>query len=227
MTRASTRTPFHSSTLIRVLSDLTLLESAEPGVVFAEKLGEWLSLHDAIALRAALTANPPARVAGTATRALCEELARTQAALVKSIRSSPAPSELASHFDAARRTYVAHQREMELTIRALRANARAALAKTSPALARLAALDGVLDGVLSDRESKLLANMPSLLDKRFQQLRQAHPLPDPPASGSNHVTWPARFWQELQTVLLAELDIRLQPALGLIEAFTHRIDPLP
>jgi hypothetical protein len=204
---------------------LALLESAEPGVAFAEKLGEWLSLPDAIALRAVLTATPPARLAGTASGGLCDELARTQAALVKSIRSSPAPAELASHFDAARRTYVAHQREMELAIRALRANARAVLAKTSPALARLAALDGVLDGVLSERESKLLANMPALLDKRFQQLRQTHPQPDPSAPG--HATWPERFWQELQTVLLAELDIRLQPALGLIEAFTHRMDPLP
>lgn len=227
MTRAPTRTPFHSSTLIRVLSDLTLLDSAEPGVTFAERLGEWLSLPDAIALRAVLTASPPARVAGTAPGALREDLARTQAALVKSIRSSQVPAELASHFDAARRTYVAHQREMELAIRALRANARAVLAKTSPALARLAALDGVLDGVLSERESKLLAHMPSLLDKRFQQLRQEHPQPNPPAPGSSHATWPNRLWQELQTVLLAELDIRLQPALGLIEAFTHRIDPLP
>jgi len=145
---------------------------------------------------------------------------------LKSIRASSPPPD-ASHFDGARRTYVAHQREMELAIRALRVNARAALASASPALARLAALDGVLDGILSDRESKLLAKIPSLLEKRFQQLRQPQPQPGQPATGIVPGTWPSRLWQELQAVLLAELDMRLQPALGLIEALTHPMDPPP
>ena len=226
MTRAPTRTHFHSSTLIRILSDLTLLESVEPGVAFAEKLGEWLSLHDAIALRAVHTTSPPVRQPNAASATLRADAERTRTALLKSIRASSPPPD-ASHFDGARRTYVAHQREMELAIRALRVNARAALAAASPAMAKLAALDGVLDGILSDRESKLLAKIPSLLEKRFQQLRQTHPKPDLPAPAIRPGGWPARFWQELQAVLQAELDMRLQPALGLIEALTHPMDPPP
>ena len=37
--------------------------------------------------------------------------------------------------------------------------------------------------------------------------------------------WLARFCHELQTVLLAELDLRLQPTLGLLEAYQKEIKP--
>jgi hypothetical protein len=46
-----------------------------------------------------------------------------------------------------------------------------------------------------------------LLKARFEQLRQAHP-----------DTWPPLFEQDFQQALLAELDLRLQPVVGMIEA---------
>ncbi|HSN78880.1 MAG TPA: DUF3348 family protein, partial [Rhodoferax sp.] len=65
-----------------------------------------------------------------------------------------------------------------------------------------------------------------LLEKRFHQLRNSHQqsLVDPQQAGHlaaplQPAGWLAGFGEEMQTVLLAELDVRLQPALGLIEAF--------
>lgn len=250
MTRALTRTHFHSSKLIRVLSDLSMLDAVEPGIAFAEKLGLWLNLHDAINLCSAHTASAPVAPSGgkpVASGAMGDEFARLQAALVNSImqsgvpgagrtrnaRPSPQPGdsiEEASVFDPYRRYYLAHQRDMESRVRPLRAQVRDVLAKASPALRQLAALDGVFDGVLGDRESKVLSTIPSLLDQRFRQLFTAHQQKladaqqeDNPAFWMKPGGWLARFCHEMQTVLLAELDVRLQPTLGLIEAFNHEI----
>jgi hypothetical protein len=250
MTRALTRTHFHSSRLIRVLADLSLAQGVVPGIAFAEKLGLWLDLHDAINLCAAHNASATAAAPGAqtvASGAIGDEYTRIQAALVNSItqRGVPIPGrtrialpvpkpgesiEDASAYESYRRYYLAHQRDMELRVRPLRAQVREVLTKASPALKKLAALDAVFDGILGDRESKLLATIPVLLEQRFQQLFQAHQQKladvqqdDNPAFWMKTGAWLARFCHELQTVLLAELDVRLQPTLGLIEAFNQEI----
>lgn len=250
MTRALTRTHFHSSRLIRVLADLSLAQGVVSGTAFAEKLGLWLDLHDAINLCAAHNASASAAAPGAQTAssgAIGDEYTRIQAALVNSITQRGAPNpgrtrialplpqpgesiEDARAYEPYRRYYLAHQRDMELRVRPLRAQVREVLAKASPALKKLAALDAVFDAILGARESKLLATIPLLLEQRFQQLLQAHQQmladaqqDDNPAFWMKTGAWLARFCHELQTVLLAELDVRLQPTLGLIEAFNHEI----
>ena len=94
-----------------------------------------------------------------------------------------------------------------MAIDALRGHLRQTLAQATPRLAQLAALDAVLDQMLGGREQKLLAGVPAWLKARFEQLRQSHP-----------DDWPPLFEHELQQTLLAELDLRLQPLLGLVEA---------
>ena len=84
MTRALTRTPLHSSRLMRVLADLALMDAAQAGTAFAEKLGQWMNLGHAIALHSALNAPPSAikTPAPTGLRAaLGEEFARVREAL--------------------------------------------------------------------------------------------------------------------------------------------------
>ena len=111
-------------------------------------------------------------------------------------------------------------------VRSLRAKVRDGVVLASPALRQLVALDAGLEGVLGEREARLMASLPSLMEKRFNQLRKAHlharqDLPaadDKPALWMQPGAWLARFRTELQTVLLAELDLRLQPAVGLLEA---------
>jgi hypothetical protein len=136
--------------------------------------------------------------------------------------------EPAAVYEPYHRFYLAHQHDMDSSLRPLRTRVRAALSKASPALRQLAALDAALDQILSDREGKLLATVPALLEKRFRQRFEAHRQTlvdtrqaDDPAQWMQPAGWLAGFRKELQFVLLAELDVRLQPAMGLIEAFSN------
>ena len=233
MTRTLTRTHFHSSRLVRILSDLALVEPVGAGGAFAEKLGQWVDIAGAISLRAAQTAIPAGAHAGmpsVAAVSIGEEFARMRAALEDSITRRGLPMGAATDYEPYRRYYFAHQRDMDLNVCQLRVKVRARLAKASPALKQLADLDAALDAILSERESKLFSKVPLLLERRFAQLLKAHQQrlvatqqADNPAFWMKPGGWLARFCHELQTVLLAELDVRLQPTLGLIEAFNNEI----
>jgi hypothetical protein len=249
MTRVSPRTNFHSSKLIRCLADLVLVDAVDPENAFAEKLGQWIHFADAITLSAVhndSTANLPKSHLNapiTALAAFGAEFDRIQAILMNSITKSCSPNagkahiklpepklELPMNLTAAyapyRRFYETHQRDMELSIQPLRTNAREALAKASPRLRKLADLDAALEKILRDRESKLLSKVPVLLKKRFEQLFKEHQQKlvdtqqtDNPAGWTQAGGWLARFCNDMQMLLLAEAELRLQPAMGLIEAF--------
>jgi hypothetical protein len=246
MTRVLPRTNFHSSKLIRCLADLDIVNAALPGNIFAEKLGLWVHFTDAIilsALHADTIASPPRMHSDAQAAARADinvEFDRIRLSLVNSIAKScspnsgktpielPVPMDITAAYAPYRRLYDAHQRDMELRIHPLRVNVREALAKASPALRKLAGLDAAFAAILRDRESKLLATVPGLLKKRFEQLFKTHQQTlvdarqaDNPACRSQAGPWLARFCNELQTLLLAELEFRLQPTVGLIEAFNH------
>jgi hypothetical protein len=235
MTRALTRTNFHSSKLIRVLADLAVVDAVEPGIAFAEKLGLWLSLHDAITLRAvhneSSAGQPPTQIGvkSVTSVAIGDEFARVRTSLVNSITQSCPPNPGAD-YEPYRRYYAAQQRAMDSSVRSLRASVRAVLAKASPGLRVLADLDATFDAIVCEREGKLLSTVPLLLKRRFEQLRQAHQQmlvdtqqADDPALWMTTGAWAARLCHELQTALLAELDLRLQPAVGLMEALNNEM----
>ena len=248
MISALKRTDFHSSRLTRVLADMALVKPAVSGQLFAQQLGQWLGLHDAIRLRAVHTTGvsmASSELACAAGPEIRDAVDRARVSLMDSIaqracpgtdlldlRPSPikptAPGQVPATFEPYRRSYLALQRDMELKIQPLRAQARALLAKDSPALRQLAALDAVLDDALAERESRLLAQVPNLLQTRFEQLRAASrqsavegQLTDDLAAGA--MGWLACFGDELRTVLRAELDLRLQPVIGLIEALDNEV----
>lgn len=248
MTRAIPRTRFHSSHLVRCLADLSLLDTADPGNDFAEQLGAWVHFADAIALSAVHSDGlaSPARMrpdAQAAARTAAEaEFERVQAVLTESIVRSCSPNpgrthirlhapllelpmNLAATYLPYRRFHEAHQRDMELHIQPLRANVRAALAHASPTLRKLAELDAAFERTLREREAKLLSRVPALLRKHFGQLFEQHQRrladagqADTPAAWTRPEGWLSRFCNDMQTLLLAELELRLQPAMGLIEA---------
>ena len=231
-----------------------MVDVAEPGNAFAEKLGLWIHFTDAITLSAVhsdgIASRPKpqpgvqsaARASAGATAAA--EFERVQAMLVNSITKScsfkptkthiklPAPIlelplDIAAAYAPYRRFYEAHQRDMELCILPVRVNVREALAKLSPALRKLAELDATFEKILRERESKLLSKVPVLLKKRFEYLFKEHQqkladaqLEDNPAGWTQAGAWLARFCSDMQTLLLAEAEFRLQPTAGLIEAFT-------
>lgn len=244
MARGSPRTSFDSSRLIRALSDLVSTDAAPPRQSFADRLGQWLDFADAIALFSALNGSTDA-AGGPATAehpALRDEFARVRGALLDSINTDgvltpgkarirlPAPAWHASTPGAAdylpyHRYYLAHQRDMGAAIAPLRASVRAGLAQRAPALRQLAALDGVLDQALAPRERSLLATVPQLLGRHFEQLHQAHrnalTTPDDPARWLQPGAWLHTFCQDMRAVLLAELELRLQPVAGLLDALNE------
>jgi hypothetical protein len=133
---------------------------------------------------------------------------------------SPAPEPSAGplpdhDFSPYRRAYVSHQRAMAAAIGPLRSRVRAGLSSLNPALGQLAALDAVLDDALAARERHLLARVPGLLEKHFARGCKAPQVPT--ADGL------AGVCQDMQGVLLAELDIRLQPIAGLLEAMGYEV----
>jgi Protein of unknown function (DUF3348) len=229
------RTSFNSSRLTRLLSELSVGEPAAGNPPrLADRLGSWLDWTDSIALAAA-QGQPvggahlaPRGVEGVSRTAL-EELRRVRAALSASISdldgldealdvewraggaaatAAPTETDLAPY----RRQHAALQRAMDAAIAPLRAGVRATLQRTSPALARLAAMDAVLDAALQTRERHLLGKVPALMEVHFARLRDGQP--------STATDWRAAVRHSLREALQAELDLRLQPVEGLLEALS-------
>lgn len=237
------RTNFSSSTLARLLAQATGAGTGAAALAprqdVAERLSQWLNAFDAVALHgihqsvttAAPTVQSPRAAADTAQQAVAELFQRTRAALVAAITGQerpsaltagnargaklrrvpapppPAPEEPVADYGVFFKRHLELQRDMALKIAPLRAQARQVLARSAPQLRPLAALDALMEQTLAGREHKLLAQVPVLLEKRFEQLR------DTPGAG------PAVFGREWEAIVLAELNLRLQPVVGLMEAW--------
>ena len=246
------RTRFNSSALVRVLSEFVETDLSASKQSFAERLGQWLDIGDALTLFSALDAGsrtadirrdaPPAD-----TGELRERFTRVRATLVNSITGEapaevgklrielpvPAPNETierAADFAPYHRYYLSHQRGMVAHIGPLRAAARTALGRRSAGHERLAGLDAVLEKALSGRERDLLATVPTLLARRFGNLHAAHQATraeaqtaDDPARWMQAGGWLAVFCADLRAVLLAELELRLQPVAGLLAALDNEV----
>ena len=241
---------FSSSGLVRLLGDWTPVEPEAPRQDFAQRLSQWLDVSDAITLHAAhqsiqpAAAKRPGARAGQ-TKALEEEFHRVRTALVKAIAASGAPpvrnnrdrsllpqpegvAEPDAGFAPHQQRYLDQQRQMALRIEALRGHVRHAISSASPRLAPLAEMDAVLEQMLGGREQKLLGTVPVVLERHFEQLRAAHQQeqsttqqPDDPAAWRQPGGWLHAFGKELEAALLAELDVRLQPVTGLMEALRN------
>lgn len=140
------------------------------------------------------------------------------------------PVEPKTAFEPYRRFYAAHQRQMENSLRLLRTQVRNQLSKSTPALQQLATLDAAFEQILSEREAVLLGKVSKLHEKRFAQALKLHLKQQAEAAlaaspqtthNGNPSAWLMPLRQALRTSLLAELDTRLQPTLGLLEAFTQ------
>lgn len=250
MAQEVSRTRFSSSRLVRLLAELVATEVPASRQSFAERLGQWVDFNAALALFPILdapveggTGRPSGSRCGEAA-ALKEAFVRVRNALRQSIETGssaggrarvelPVPDAAATlddwkDFAPYHRYYLAHQREMASAITTLRNTARTALASASPGLKRLALLDGVLEQAFALRERDLLATVPVLIARRFEQRRDAHvatlaasEVADCAQRWMQPGQWLAEFCQEMRAVLLAELELRLQPAAGLLAALEN------
>ena len=131
-------------------------------------------------------------------------------------------------YPAFRQIYTSMQQTMETAIGNLRGRLRARLAAGTPGMSRLAEVDAVMERALSPRERSLLTTVPALLGNHFERLRKAEreTLADAQASEDAPMVAPGAwlnvFRKDMQSVLLAELDLRFQPVEGLLAALRTR-----
>jgi len=229
LAREARRPPLTGSTFIRTLAALDDVPAPAAADAFAQRLARWFDWTHAFSLSAALV-DAPARAdvpafGGEAALAADErEFARVKAALTRAIADAPsggAPQRRVARplkdavvppepvaFATQRQRYTRCQLAMETQIVSLRRRLRSTLADRSATCARLAELDTVMEQVVGAQERALLATVAGRLEARFGQLCGA-------ASAGPGL---ARFHGEMQGLLLAELDLRLQPCAGLLEA---------
>lgn len=239
----------YSARLVQLLSVLANSSVGEPTSCFAERLGRLFDLSDTILLDSAHKHRPagPFPASSTLAERLQANLEQTRDTLVDRISGSfaadatstalrlPEP-EFASTparppaFTPYRRFYLAQQRQLATALQPLRARIRNAMANQSPALAQLAALDTVFDNTLSNYSRHCFGALPTVLEKRFKTLWRAHQknLPagepdDTPGSWLEPGAWLDQFCREMRILLLAELEVRLEPALGLLAALNNEV----
>ncbi|MFN8848676.1 MAG: DUF3348 family protein [Inhella sp.] len=120
--------------------------------------------------------------------------------------------------------HATQQRALASRVATFRTRLRAQLSEAGPALAQLAAFDAVFDRALAEAEQQRLSGLSALLVQRGLDLQAQQPSePGEPAGADAWppVGWRATFWADVQRLLRAELDLRLQPVLGLLEALNE------
>ena len=222
-----------STRLAQVLSELLDVNQALSHQGFVEKIGRLIDFSRAMALADTLN-NSVSKGSQVDSAPYFEQMQTVFVDAHKRMVSFISQTFTASHQDlpfrlpqatdhsfsqedgglsSYQRFYELHQSEMDIGVGRLLKDIRQSLSACSPKLARLVELDMALNTVLAPYSRKLLSAVPRLLAKRFRQLYTS-----PFIDGGDIDT--SLFVTEMRTVLLAELDIRLQPALGLMEALS-------
>jgi hypothetical protein len=243
----SPHTSFNRSPLVRLLASLDIAPVADPAQTIAETLSHWVAWTDAIALSGALdnagrrgetaqASDGPAALAKVrldvrrVRKELLDAIALDAMFAADKPRKGDSPPALPEQDLVAlplyRRQYQAHQRSMEERIGSLRARVRAVAAAASPDMRRLATLDAVLDDALFGHQRRMLAQVPVLLERRFKAWARSTQVSEPPAppepGESAHAPGDVPdLRQTMQDVLRAELDLRLQPVEGMMDAIGH------
>lgn len=248
MTRVQPRARLHSSELLRFLVSQGMADAAADTGDVGQSLGDWLDFRQAIALQAfigtvddpaAVPAKPTARVDAAVLRrrfnevrtALEQSILKGSVPALGLVRIELPPVELdhpidaKTAFDPFRRYSSGHQRQMENIIRTLRVQLRGMLDKGTTAHRQLSTLDAIFENVLHTRESRLLGKIPTHFEKRFakslkQHMKALHEAAEADEPAPRTSPWLGPLREDMRNALLAELDLRLQPILGLIEALT-------
>ena len=232
-----------SSRLIRALAELDVLSDSAAVKDFGPRFGQLFALTDSIGLSdmhyelTKLRFQPREQAADTIIanfidqrQALLELISRNFLAgqehsrvrnRYPAFRNGLEPEQLCS-FEPYQRFYAALQRQMDFEVQHIQSFVRDGAAGLSADLAKLVLLDSTLGDTLNGHARKLFPVVPRLLGARFAFLRQQHqqsePEHDQPTNWIKTGAWLDQFRLDCHKLLLAELDIRMQPVLGLIEA---------
>lgn len=245
MTQVAANTNASNPRMIRFLAELEVSGEPIPHARFAERLAQLIDLSGSLKLSITHSNMPELAFepATASAEAIKEEFLRVHAVIVESILNSftsggqrqwaqlPGPDSLLlpDSADALRPFldfYRLHQQQMSSKIKSLRSHVRDAAAGLSVELAQLSQLDLVLAEALAAPSRRFLANVEPLLRKRFEPLLVEFQL-DPAAEragGNGLMLVYDRLCGELQSLLLAEVEVHLLPVLGLVEAIDDEIN---
>jgi hypothetical protein len=243
MLQALQRTSVRGPTFVRLLARLTYVDVPPSRQSLSDRLGQWLDWTHALALSTSLDGKPSEvgsdlPTFGSAEENECSRVRTSLANVIAGDRAfATSRQRVAEHafaeegganeavdYSVFRQRYLAIQRKMQAATGNLRGRLRDMLAQRAADMARLAAVDAAMERALSPREQALLAHVPALLGEHFERLRQAEQkmLADAQASEDTSATVPGAwldvFCRDVQSVLLAELDVRFQPVEGLLAA---------
>jgi hypothetical protein len=217
------------SPLARLLRAWARLDTNAAPADPAGRLGEWLSAVDSVRLDAALQAidryAASAREVASAVdvKALAERHQRFLTDTADWLRSLPLMDEAlgdgqVTSYGPCQQRYLTVQKQLENRVNAWRAKVRQTLATGTAQMRQLAALDGVLDEMLSPREQRLLTSISVYLERRFNHRRQA--------VSPDDARWVDGFNHDMRHMLLAELHHRQQAIQGLVDAASaHQAGP--
>jgi hypothetical protein len=228
--------------LVRFLTSMQLTDAELSNDNFAERMSRLIGLSDSINIAQAhrnvdfqASRNDQALVAirqdFMAAREAIEELIDKcfgqpeKAGRIKLPQLKFAESETGAVPEAEpfQRFYLAVQREMDYRILPLWSGVREQVAGTSPQMAQLAAIDEALGESLVPHARELFAVIPRLLGKRFEQLYREYCESGGEADASD-APWIQHFIKDMQELLFAELEVRLLPVIGLMEAVEYEVE---
>lgn len=245
MTQVQVQLPTDSSRLVRILAQMGSAKTAVSRGDFAERLGRLYDLPDSIRLaavhdRALSTTCEPGGLSREEVKA---EFLRARATIVQSALRSflPTGASLRLRFPAVGADltpaqamtpepyiafYAAQQRDIDFRVRNLHAVTRDAVAAFSPALARLAALDAALGDPLSSHNRRFFSTVGAVLRRRIDSLLEqcSQPLATDQPEDEHWTATLGQLRAEMLELLLAEIETRLLPTLGLIEALDEHED---
>ena len=244
MSQTSTRQPLYRPRLVRFISELSVADQAVSHKHFAERLGQLFDLSDSIAISAAhgrrkkqqpgpapgsreVAKETFLRGRGAIVRAALRGFAKDTTARIRfPVIGVDVPLAESMEAEPYLAFYAAQQQEAEFRVRKLQLEVRKAVAQCSPELAGLCALDTVLGDSLASRRRRCFTAVPQLLQQRFTNLLEACQLAGAEQQEERDLwlTSLARFHDEMQGTLLAEIDARLLPVTGLIEALDEHSD---
>ena len=245
MTQAQPHPSLSGTRLVRFLIDLEVADVELSHRHFAQRLSQLIDLPDSISLASAhgnIASMPfePAKVSAVTVK---EVFLRARASMMQSVIQSVArgsaativcptetqangPIDGSGDHEPYVKLYSAQQRKMNFATAKLHSDIRTACLGLSPQLAQLSELDQALNATLSIRYRRCFAVIPKLLQKRyrhivrkFEQERQNHR-----RANDLWLQLQEQFRSEVQGLLLAELETRLLPVLGLIEAIDKEFD---
>lgn len=215
--------------LLQQLANTAALPEHSQLPCLSERLGRLFGLGDTMNLDAATAyrTRQPGEVQEAMVDRLTDELATTRRALIRRIQewANELEFEGEPEFEPVQNAWLALRRRITANSRQLRDKVRKAMQTQGQTLARLAELDSVFDHTMAGYTSQSFSQISRVLEQRFQALQT--PSEQTQESGQPTENWFHRYCEETQIMLLAELDVRLEPVLGLLEACHNEVNKTP